>query len=54
MIDEHSPVWKAFRVALAHHSTSIEGNKLTKPQVATVIDDFGEGVAKGGFRWLQP
>lgn len=46
-IDNNSPVWKAFRLSLTHHSTSIEGNKLTRDQVEKVLDEFGEGIALG-------
>jgi Fic family protein len=47
LLDNHSPVWEAFRLAMTHHSTAIEGNKLSKKQVKVVIDEFGDGISQG-------
>lgn len=49
--NRHNPldddIWKAFRLAMTHHSTAIEGNKLSKDQTAQVIDAFGQRIAIG-------
>ncbi|KAL6056783.1 Cell filamentation protein Fic [Balamuthia mandrillaris] len=45
--DEQSPIWKAFRVAFAHHSTALEGNQLTKGETQLAIDEYAEGISMG-------
>lgn len=45
--DPHSSVWNAFKLAMTHHSTAMEGNKLTLEQVKTCLDVFGDGIGKG-------
>jgi Fic family protein len=42
-----SPVWKAFRLAMTHHSTAIEGNQLNEQESEIVIDEYAEGISKG-------
>jgi hypothetical protein len=45
--DSSSPVWKAFRLAMTHHSTAIEGNQLNEQESELVIDEYAEGISKG-------
>ena len=47
LVDDKSPVWTAFRLALTHNSTAIEGNKLNVSETKTVIDEFAVGISKG-------
>jgi hypothetical protein len=42
--DPSSPTWMAFRLAMTHNSTAIEGNKLTKGETETVLDELADGV----------
>jgi Fic family protein len=42
-----SLVWKAFRLAMTHHSTAIEGNQLDEHESKIVIDEYAEGISKG-------
>lgn len=45
--DPSSPVWYAFRLAMTHNSTAIEGNKLNIGQTKLVIDEFAVGISQG-------
>lgn len=45
--DPSSPVWLAFRLAMTHNSTAIEGNKLDIGQTKLVIDEFAIGISQG-------
>lgn len=45
--DPQSPVWKAFRLVMTHHSTAIEGNKMSEPQVQVALDEYAEGLYVG-------
>lgn len=42
-----SSVWKAFRLAMTHHSTAIEGNQLNELETELVINEYDEEISKG-------
>ena len=44
--DANSPVWVAFRLAMTHHSTAIEGNKLNIGNTEKMLDEFGDGISR--------
>jgi len=47
LLDKDSPVWRAFQIALSHHSTALEGNRLTKGESEAVIDEYAAGISTG-------
>ena len=46
LVDSNSPAWIAFRLAMTHHSTAMEGNKLSFGDTAKIIDEFGDGISR--------
>ncbi len=47
LLNKDSLLWKAFQLDMTHHSTSIEGNKLTVNETALVLNEFAETISRG-------
>ena len=47
LLDSTSHVRSAFRLSMTHNSTAMEGNVLSLANVASMLDQFGDGIAQG-------
>jgi Fic family protein len=46
-------MWNAFRATMTHHSTAIEGNRLSLDETKAVIDEFAEEISEAVGRTLR-